>query len=74
MSYRLVLPPVKPKEHDVLHILMLSDHVTNLSHTLKHPEVEYTLELRKEIRLVKIMDERDMQLRDEMARPMKVQW
>ena len=46
---------------------MLYNHVTNPFHTFQHPKVEYTLELREEIWLVKIMDARDMQLRDKMV-------
>ena len=60
--------------HDVLHILMLHEHVTNLSHTPQHSKVEYAPVEREEIRLVKIVDARDIHLRDEMARLVKVQW
>ena len=60
--------------HDVLYVLMLYEHVMNLSHTPQHPKVEYTPKVKEDIRLVKIIDTCDMQLRDEIARPVKVQW
>ena len=50
----------------------VSMHRENLKehyYTLQHLEVEYTPAVRDEIQLEKIMDARDMQLRDEMARP-----
>ena len=48
---------------------MLRENVKEPYHTLQNPEVEYTPAVREEIQLEKIMDARDMQLRDEMAHP-----
>ena len=58
----------------MLYILILYEHVMNLSHNFQHPKVKYTLVGRKEIRLVKILDAWNMQLKDEMARPVNVKW
>ena len=55
----------------MFYVLMLRENVKEPYHTLQHPEVEYTPAVREEIRLEKIMDTRDMQLRDEMAHPRK---
>ena len=66
---RLALPPVRSRVQDVFHISMLRENVKEPYHTPQHPEVEYTPAVREEIRLEKIMDARDMQLRDEMAHP-----
>ena len=68
------MSPARPEEHDGLNILMLNDHVRNLSQTPQYSEFEYTPVVREEIRLVKIVDTRDIQLKDEMDSPMKVQW
>ena len=74
VPHRLVLPPARPEMHHVSFVLMVSDHATNLSHTPQHPEVEYTPVAREEIRPVKFMDVQDIELRNEMACPIKVQW
>ena len=47
----------------MFYVLMLRENVKEPYHTLQHPEVEYTPAVREEIRLEKIMDARDMQLR-----------
>ena len=69
MLNRLVLPPVRSGVQDVFHISMLRENLKEHYYTLQHLEVEYTPAVREEIQLEKIMDARDMQLRDEMARP-----
>ena len=66
---RLVLPSVRSGVHNMFYVLMLRENVKEPYHTLQHPEVKYTPAVREEIRLEKIMDARDMQLRDEMAHP-----
>ena len=53
----------------MFYVLMLRENVKEPYHTPQHPEVEYTPAVREEIQLEKIMDARDMQLRDEMAHP-----
>ena len=53
---------------------MLRENVKEPYHTFQHPEVEYTPAVREEIRLEKTMNARDIQLMDEMAHPVKVQW
>ena len=74
VPHRLAFSPARLKEHDLLHVLMLHEHITKLSHTLQYSKVEYTPVVREEIRLIKIMDIRDMQIMIEMARLMKDQW
>ena len=69
MLNRLVLPPVRSGVHDVFHVSMLRENEKEPYYTLQHLEVEYTPAVREEIQLEKIMDARDMQLRDEMAHP-----
>ena len=59
VSYRLVLPPVVSRVHDVFHVSMFSKYVHDPSHILQHPEVEYALTMREEARLVKVLDARD---------------
>ena len=68
LAYRLELPPSLEGVHDVFHVSMLHENVTELYHTLHHPKVEYTTAVREEMRLEKIMNTRDMQPIHEMAR------
>ena len=65
---RLALPPVRSGVHDVFHVSMLRENLKEHYYTLRHLKLEYTPAVREEIQLEKIMDARDMQLRDEMAR------
>ena len=69
MLNRLALPPERSGVHNVFYVLMLRENEKEPYYTLQHLEVEYTPAVREEIQLEKIMDARDMQLRDEMARP-----
>ena len=60
--------------HDVFHVSMLYENVTEPYRALQHLKVEYAPTVSEEIQLEKIMNARDMQPMDEMARPMKVHW
>ena len=53
----------------MFYVSMLRENEKEPYHTLQHLEVEYAPAVREEIQLEKAMDARDMQLRDEMARP-----
>ena len=57
----------------MFYVSMLRENEKEPYHTLQHLEVEYAPAVREEIQLEKAMDARDMQLRDEMARLVKVQ-
>ena len=74
VAYRLALPPSMSGVHDVFHISMLRKYIADPTHILQHPEIEYTPDLRQEVRPVKILDTRVNELRNKTLRLVKVQW
>ena len=52
---------------------MLRRYVHDPSHILQYSEVVYAPKIREEVRLVKVLDARDKQLRNKMVRLVKVQ-
>ena len=74
VAYRLALPPSMSGVHNVFHVSMLRKYIADSSHILQHPEVEFTPDLRQELKPIKILDTKEKKLRNRILRLVKVQW
>ncbi|XP_017973063.1 PREDICTED: uncharacterized protein LOC108661364 [Theobroma cacao] len=74
VAYRLGLPPELDRIHNVFHILMLNKYVPNLSHILEAPLIELQEDLKLEVQLVRILDRKDLVLRNKSIPMVKVVW
>ena len=74
VAYQLALPPAISGLHDVFHVLMFRKYVADSAHILKHPEVEITPDLKREVRPEKILGRNEKQLRNRAIPLVKVKW
>ena len=59
VSYQLALPLVMFRVHNILYVLMLRKYVSDPTHILQYLEVDYTPDIKEEIRPAKILDAKD---------------
>ena len=73
VAYHLALPPSMSGIHNIFHVSMLRKYIADSSHILQHPEIEFTPDLRQEVKPVKILDTKEKELRNTILRLVKVQ-
>ena len=74
VSYQLALSPATSKVHNVFHVSILFKYMYDPSYILQYPKVKYAPTMREEVRLVRILDARDKQLRNNKICLVKIQW
>lgn len=74
VAYRLTLPPVLRRMHDVFHVSVLRKYVPNPSHILDWHHLQVTDEGALKAEPVCILDHRTRQLRRRLVDQVKVQW
>ena len=74
VAYHLELPPELSRIHNVFHVSMLKKYVSDPSHILEVPPVEFEEDLSFEVQPVAIVDQEMKQLRSKVIPMIKVLW
>ena len=74
LAYRLALPPVLSRIHNVFHVSQLRKYVSNPSHILEDQPIEVKENLSVEEVPLRIVDRKDQVLRRRIIPYVKVQW
>ncbi len=72
VAYRLALPPNLAAVHNVFHVLMLQNYVSDPSHVLRYELMQITEDLSFEEQPVHILAREDRQLRNRSISMVKV--
>ncbi|XP_062100194.1 uncharacterized protein LOC133806075 [Humulus lupulus] len=73
VAYRLALPPTLAQVHDLFHEYILRKYVEDLSHVLSYEQLEVDSKLCYEENQIRILDRKDMVLRNKTIPLVKVQ-
>ena len=74
VAYRLALPAILSRLHDVFHVSMLEKYLHDPSHVLSYESLEVDSKLTYEERPVKIFDRKDKMLRNKVVPLVNVLW
>ena len=74
MAYRLELPAELSQIHNVFHVSMLRKYISDPSHVLQAPPIEFKEDLSFEVQPVAIVDQEIKQLRSKVIPMVKVLW
>ena len=74
VAYRLALPPSLSGVHNVFHVSMLRKYVSDVTHVLRHEDLELQADLAYDERPVQILDQKDKVLRNKTIPLVKVLW
>jgi hypothetical protein len=74
VAYRLRLPPSLEKIHSVFHILLLKKAEIDPSLFLPQVPIEIKEDLMLEVKLVKILDRSEKELRNKKVQLVKILW
>ena len=74
VAYRLALSPSLSGVHNVFHVSMLRKYVSNVTHVLRHEDLELQADLAYEELPVQVLDRKDKVLRNKTIPLVKVLW
>ncbi|WRX31632.1 Integrase [Theobroma cacao] len=74
VAYRLEFPSELDRIHNVFHVSMLKTYVPDPSHILETPPIEFHEDLKFEVQPVRILDRKDLVLRNKSIPMVKVLW
>jgi hypothetical protein len=74
IAYRLILPPHLHKTHNVFHVYVLRHYVADESHKLNWKELQVSNGGTLAVELLRILNRRVRQLRNNLVDQVKVQW
>ena len=74
VAYRLALPPSLSRVHNVFHVSMLRKYIPDPSHVVDYEPLKLRDDLTYEEQLVKIVDNKEQELKRRTIRYVKVQW
>ena len=72
MAYRLELPSELSQIHNVFHVSMLRKYISNPSHVLEAPPIEFKEDMSFEVQSVAVVDQEIKQLRNKVILMVKV--
>jgi hypothetical protein len=74
IAYRLALPPSLARVHDVFHVSMLREYISDPSHVIKYESLQLQEDLTYEEIPVKLLDRKVQELRTKSIPLVKVLW
>ncbi|XP_073276463.1 uncharacterized protein [Primulina huaijiensis] len=74
LAYRVVMPPMRAKVHNVFHISILQKYMSNPSHVLNNEPLQQTPIMSYEKKPIQILDMQERRLRNKVIQMVKVKW
>ncbi|XP_075500134.1 uncharacterized protein LOC142538721 [Primulina tabacum] len=74
LAYRAKFPPNLAGVHNVFHVSMLQNYMSNPSHVLNYEPLQLTLNLSFEEKPTRILDRQERRPRNKMIQTVKVKW
>ena len=74
MAYRLALPPMLARVHNVFHVSMLRKYIPDRNHVMAYEPLQLREDLTYEEQPVRIVDKKEQELSRHTIQYVKVQW